>query len=126
RLWIGADTPVRGEGPGVVREGLSRFLATLFIEKESGAEAAEAERARQRLAYSSIVKRDGPLSRTTALDSTYFNSVANKGAMIWRLIDHVVGRDAFVATLRASLAIAKTALEGLFLAVLGSYFLDLD
>src|SRR5207253_7745037 len=54
RLWIGADTPVRGEGPGVVREGLSRFLATLFIEKESGAEAAEAERARQRLAYSSI------------------------------------------------------------------------
>jgi len=103
RVWIGADSPVRGEGHGVVREGLARFLASLFIEKEFGAEAAEAERARQRLAYSSIAKRDGPLSRTTPLDNTYFNSVANKGAMVWRLIDHVVGRDAFVATLRASL-----------------------
>ena len=124
RIWIGADSPVRGEGHGVVREGLSRFLATLFIEKEFGAEAAEAERVRQRLAYSSIAKRDGPLSRTTAFDSTYFNSVANKGAMIWRLIDHVVGRDAFVATLRASLAGAKTAADGLSLAGLRGAFID--
>jgi hypothetical protein len=29
RLWIGADSPVRGEGQGVVREGLTRFVATL-------------------------------------------------------------------------------------------------
>src|SRR5438876_1013434 len=124
RVWIGADSPVRGEGHGVVREGLARFLASLFIEKEFGAEAAEAERARQRLAYSSIAKRDGPLSRTTPLDNTYFNSVANKGAMVWRLIDHVVGRDAFVATLRASLAGAKTAPDGLFLAGLRSAFIN--
>src|SRR2546425_594975 len=124
RLWIGADSPVRGEGHGVVREGLVRFLATLFIEKEFGVEAAEAERARQRLAYSSIAKRDGPLSRTTPLDNTYFNSVANKGAMVWRLIDHVVGRDAFVTTLRASLAGAKTAPDGLSLAGLRSAFIN--
>src|SRR5207237_9682994 len=124
RVWIGADSPVRGEGHGVVREGLARFLATLFIEKEFGAEAAEAERARQRLAYSSIAKRDGPLSRTTPLDNTYFNSVANKGAMVWRLIDHVVGRDAFVATLRASLTGAKTAPDGLSLAGLRSAFIN--
>mgnify|MGYP003693853421 CR=1 FL=1 len=95
RLWIGGDTTVRGEGHGVVREGLTRFLATLFIEKQFGAEAAEAERARQRVAYSGVAKRDGPLSRTTPLDATYFNSVANKGAMVWRLVDHLVGRDAF-------------------------------
>src|SRR5262249_39469781 len=25
-LWIGTDTPVKGEGYGVIREGLSRFL----------------------------------------------------------------------------------------------------
>src|SRR5213080_68814 len=124
RVWIGAGSPVRGEGHGVVREGLARFLASLFIEKEFGAEAAEAERARQRLAYSSIAKRDGPLSRTTPLDNTYFNSVANKGAMVWRLIDHVVGRDAFVATLRASLASAKTVPDGLSLAGLRTAFIN--
>ncbi len=124
RLWIGADSPVRGEGNGVVREGLARFLAMLFIEKEFGAEAAEAERARQRLAYSSIAKRDGPLSRMTPLDNTYFNSVANKGAMVWRLIDHVAGRDAFVATLRGSLAGAKTGADGLSLAGLRSAFIN--
>lgn len=122
RLWIGAESPVRGEGYGVVREGLARFLATTFIEKEFGPEAAEAERARQRLAYSSIVKRDGPLSRTTPLDNTYFNSVANKGAMVWRLVDHAVGRDVFMATLHAALAAAKTAPEGLTLSNLRSSF----
>jgi hypothetical protein len=116
RLWIGAESPVRGEGHGVLREGLTRFVATLFIEKQFGADAAEAERARQRLAYSAIAKRDGPLARTTPLDGTYFNSVTNKGAMVWRLVDHIVGRDAFLATVRRLLADAKTDAEGLSLA----------
>jgi len=116
RLWIGSETPVRGEGHGVLREGLVRFLATLFIEKQFGPEAAEAERGRQRLAYSAIAKRDLALSRTTPLDGTYFSSVANKGAMVWRLIDHVVGRDSFVTALRGLLLSGKTDAEGLSLA----------
>src|SRR5256714_1663810 len=114
-LWIGADTPVRGEGNGVLREGLTRFVATLFIEKEFGAEAAEAERARERVGYSGIAKRDAPLSRTTALDPTYFNSVANKGAMAWRLADHLVGRDVFIATMKTLLTSGKTDPDGLTL-----------
>ena len=112
RIWIGGDAPVRGEGHGVIREGLTRFLATLFIEKEFGAEAADAERARQRVAYAAIAKRDSPLSRTTPIDPTYFNSVANKGPIVWRLIDHLLGRDAFVAGMRAVLANAKTDTDG--------------
>ena len=116
RLWIGADTPVRGEGHGVVREGLTRFLATLFIEKQFGAEAAAAERARQRGAYAGVARRDGPLSRSTPFDATYFNSVANKGAMVWRLIDHLAGREAFMATLKSLLASGKTEIDGLSLA----------
>src|SRR6267143_6187200 len=116
RLWIGADTPVRGEGQGVLREGLVRFAASLFIEKQFGAEAADAERGRQRLAYSAIAKRDAPLSHTSMLDGTYFNSVANKGAMVWRLVDHAAGRDEFVAAMRGLLQSAKTDAEGLSLA----------
>jgi tetratricopeptide (TPR) repeat protein len=115
RLWIGADTPVRGEGQGVLREGLVRFAASLFIENQFGAEAADAERGRQRLSYAAIAKRDAPLARTTMLDGTYYNSVANKGAMVWRLIDHAVGRDEFVSTVRGLLSSAKTDAEGLSL-----------
>jgi hypothetical protein len=115
RLWIGGDAPVRGEGHGVVREGLPRFLATLFIEKKFGAPAAEAERARQRLAYAAVAKRDGPLSRTTPVDPTYFSTVGNKGAMVWRLIDHLIGRETFASVIRNSIATAKTSSEGLSL-----------
>lgn len=115
RIWVGAHTAVRGEGYGVLREGLTRYLATLFLEKEFGAEAAAEERGRQRLAYASIAKRDAPLSRTTALDPTYFSSVGNKGAMVWRLASSFMGRDAFIATLRDALAAVQKDLEGLTL-----------
>ncbi|HLL14516.1 MAG TPA: tetratricopeptide repeat protein [Pyrinomonadaceae bacterium] len=103
RLWFGGATPVRGEGAGVVREGLARHLATLFLEKEFGREAADAERLRQRIAYSAIARRDAPLSVTTPLEPTYYLSVANKGAMIWRLADRSLGREAFLSLLREQL-----------------------
>ncbi|MDQ1559430.1 MAG: hypothetical protein QOD32_2490 [Pyrinomonadaceae bacterium] len=100
RMWLGGATPVRGEGSGVVREGLARHLATLFLEKEFGREAADAERLRQRIAYSAVARRDAPLSVTTPLEPTYYLSVANKGAMIWRLAERVLGREAFITLLR--------------------------
>src|SRR5947209_8961736 len=111
-LWSGGAKPVRSEGPGVLREALARFIATQFIEKQFGTDAAEGERARQRLAYESIAKRDAPLALMTPLDATYFNSISNKGAMIWRLVDHVIGRDAFVAALRGLLLSGQSDQEG--------------
>jgi len=102
-LWIGTQTPIRGEGVGVLREGLPRYLATLFIEKQFGSDAAEAERLRQRTAYASVAKRDAPLSRSSPLDDTYYNAVPNKSAMVWRLVERRLGRDAFMTTLRSSL-----------------------
>jgi hypothetical protein len=116
RLWIGGAAPVRGEGHGVLREGLVRFFATLFLEKQFGAEAAAEERARERLAYAAIAKRDAPLSRTTPQEPTYFNSVANKGAMVWRLADNLLGRESFVTVVRGLLSNAKTDAEGFSLA----------
>jgi hypothetical protein len=104
RLWIGAQTPVRGEGVGVLREGLPRYLATLFIEKQFGREAAEAELLRQRTAYASVAKRDAPLARSSPLDDTYYSEVPNKGAMVWRLVEHRLGREAFMSTLKKLLA----------------------
>ena len=116
RIWIGTSSAVRGEGYGVLREGLARYVATLFIEKEFGADAANEERARQRLAYASIAKRDAPLARTTALDPTYFNSVGNKGAMVWRLAANMMGRDAFLVVVRDALAASQKEIDGFTLA----------
>jgi tetratricopeptide (TPR) repeat protein len=120
RLWFGGATPVRGEGAGVVREGLARYLATLFLEREFGREAADAERLRQRIAYSAVARRDAPLSVTTPLEPTYYLSVANKGAMIWRLADRTLGREAFLASLREQLQ--KNREGELSLAVLRAAF----
>jgi hypothetical protein len=103
KLWIGGATPVRGEGVGVITEGLTRYLANAFLEKQYGRETADAERLRQRLAYAAVSKRDAPLARTTPLDDTYYTSVANKGAMVWRLIERTLGRDAFMTSLRSLL-----------------------
>jgi len=122
RLWVGADTPVRGDGYGVLREGLTRFLATLFMEKEFGLEAADAERGRERVGYAGIAKRDSPLARTTAVDPTYLNSVANKGAMVWRLVDNLVGREVFTSTVKDLLAGGKTSADGLSLAAARAAF----
>lgn len=120
RLWIGGQTAVRGEGGGVVRDALPRFLATNFIEKHFGRDAARAEMLRERLAYSTVAKKDAPLSRVTPLEGTYFSSVPNKGAMVWRLIENSLGRDVFLATLREALQAGKGSTAGISLASLRS------
>ncbi|MGA9996816.1 MAG: tetratricopeptide repeat protein, partial [Pyrinomonadaceae bacterium] len=115
-LWIGGEVVVRGEGGGVVREGLSRYLATLFLEKQFGAEAALAERLRERIAYAAVSKRDAPLSLTTPLDDTYYNSVSNKGAMIWRLAERTTGPGGLGPVIRELLQAKKGDRNGLTLA----------
>ena len=113
RLWIGGQTPVRGEGAGVLRDALVRFLATQFLEKQFGADAVKSELYRQRLAYATVAQRDGPLARTSQLDSTYFASVPNRGAMFWRLVDRRLGRDALMGVLRAAVQAGKSDTNGL-------------
>lgn len=104
RLWVGGAVPVSGEGSGSVREGLTRFLATLFLEKQFGREAADAERMRMALLYAPVARRDAPLALLSPAYETYFNSVVNKGPMVWRLVMNAVGREAFASVLRAQFA----------------------
>jgi tetratricopeptide (TPR) repeat protein len=116
RLWIGGQTPVRGEGGGVLRDALVRFLATQFLEKQFGADAVRSELYRQRLAYATVAQRDGPLSRASQLDSAYFASVPNRGAMFWRLVDRRLGREVLMGVLRAALQAGKNDPNGFNLA----------
>jgi tetratricopeptide (TPR) repeat protein len=107
RLWIGAAVPVTGDGAGAVREGLTRFLATLFVEKQFGKPAADAERMRMALLYAPVARRDAPLAQLSPAYETYFNSVANKGALVWRLVMNATGREAFAGALRAQFTPAE-------------------
>ncbi len=118
RLWIGGKVPVRGEGLGALREGLTRYLATLFLEKQFGRETMDAERLRERIAYAGIVRRDAPLSMATPLDGTYYTSVTNKGAMVWGLAERLLGREAFLGVLRSLLQTKASDADGLTLAAL--------
>lgn len=113
RLWVGGQTPVYGEGAGVLRDALVRYLASQFLEKQFGADAVKSELYRQRLAYATVAQRDGPLAHTSQLDSTYFASVPNRGAMFWRLVDRRLGRDVLMGVLRATLQTGKSAPSGL-------------
>jgi tetratricopeptide (TPR) repeat protein len=104
RTWIGGSVPVTGEAFGVVREGLTRHIANEFLESKFGRDIADVERLRQRSSYAGVSKRDAPLSKASTLDDFYYQAVANKGAMAWRLIEKRVGRDEFRRLVKASFA----------------------
>jgi len=101
KIWIGNAKLVRGEGYGAIREGLSLFVATQFLEKQYGKDTADIERLRQRTAYTSIARRDAPLYLMSPLDGAYFSSVANKGAMVWRVMTKQMSADQFFSYVRS-------------------------
>jgi hypothetical protein len=103
RMWISGSIAVTGDGQGVIREGLPRFIATEFIENKYGKDVADVERTRQRSAYYSVARRDAPLSSVSPLDDYYFAEVANKGAMFWRLLDRRAGRSELFANIQAGM-----------------------
>ena len=107
RIWLGNTVSLRAEGQGALREGLAQFIATQFIEKQFGKDVAEIQRVRQRTAYSTVAKREAPISQSSPLDETYYASTANKGAMIWRLAARAMGEDKFFSALKTQLQGAK-------------------
>jgi tetratricopeptide (TPR) repeat protein len=100
KIWLGNEVLVDGDGYGVIREGLARYIATQFLEKKYGKDIADVERMRQRVAYAAVSKRDSPLRIASPLDDYYYVSVSNKGAMLWRLLANKVGQDEFFKSLR--------------------------
>ena len=103
KTWLGGSTAVSGDGSGAIREGLARFLATQFIESKYGKDIADVERLRQRVAYASVVQRDSPISTVSPLDDYYYTVVANKGAMVWRLLFLKAGSNEFSSRIKAAI-----------------------
>ena len=104
KIWLGNAVSVTGDGYGAISEGLSRYLATQFIESRFGKDVADIERLRQRNAYAAVSKRDAPLSSVSPLDDFYYPEVANKGAMAWRILAKRVGAGEFSSALKANMA----------------------
>jgi hypothetical protein len=102
KLFIGNAVVINGNGQGVLREGLPRYIATQFLESKYGKDIADIERMRQRNAYAAVVNRDSPLSTVAPLDDYYYPEVANKGAMVWRLLAKKIGSDEFANALRGT------------------------
>lgn len=92
KIWIGNAVAVSGDGFGVIREGLTKYIATQFLENKYGKEIADVERLRQRTAYAAVARRDSPLNTVSPLDDYYYGAVGNKGAMIWRIIARRAGQ----------------------------------
>ncbi len=103
KTWIGDSVAISDDGSGVLREGLSRYLATQFIESKYGRDIADIERMRQRNAYAAVSRRDAPLNTVAPLDDYYFAAVANKGAMFWRLLERRTGRTEFYTSIRSKM-----------------------
>ena len=102
KVWLGGSAAITGDGSGVIREGLAKYIATQFLESKFGKEIADLERQRQRIAYVSVSRRDSPLTVVSSLDDYYYPEVANKGAMAWRILARKVGAEEFYKGIRAA------------------------
>ena len=102
KLWLGNSVRVNNEGYGIVAEGLSRYIAVQFLESEFGKDVADIERLRERTAYAAVSKRDAPMSAVSPLDDFYYPEVANKGAMVWRILAKRLGGDEFSKVIRSA------------------------
>ncbi len=103
KLWLGSAVSVTGDGYGVITEGLSRYIATQFVENKFGKDVADVERLRQRNSYAAVSKRDAPLTRVSPLDDYYYPAAANKGAMVWRILAKRIGPTEFSNIVRANM-----------------------
>ena len=102
KLWLGGSIAVSGDGHGSITEGLSRYISTQFLESKFGKDVADVERLRQRISYAAISKRDAPLTAAAPIDDFYYPEVANKGAMVWRILAKRVGQNDFNNSLRSA------------------------
>jgi len=103
KLWLGSAVTVSGDGYGAITEGLSRYIATQFLESKYGKDVADVERLRQRVSYAAVSKRDAPLTMVAPIDDYYYPEVANKGAMVWRILAKRLGQTEFSSALRIAM-----------------------
>jgi len=101
KAWIDGRVLLRGRGTGMLRDGLPVYLAAQYLGERFGEAQREAAFERYRRAYAPLARgSDAPLLMQSPLDRNYTTSLYNKGALIWRLIEKRIGRQAFDTLIR--------------------------
>ncbi|MEP7336844.1 MAG: tetratricopeptide repeat protein [Acidobacteriota bacterium] len=107
RAWVDGQVLLRGRGTGMLRDALPVYLGAQYLGERFGEAQREAAFDRYRRAYSIVARNDAPLLNQSQLDRNYTTSVYNKGAVVWRMLEKQVGKQAFDNVLRASLSRIK-------------------
>jgi hypothetical protein len=103
RSWIDGQVLLRGRGAGILRDALPIYLTAQYLGERFGAAQREASYDRYRRAYSAVARSDAPLLMQSPLDRSYTTIVYNKGALVWRMLEMLLGREPFQNLIRASL-----------------------
>ncbi|MBI1765709.1 MAG: tetratricopeptide repeat protein [Acidobacteria bacterium] len=103
RSWIDGQVLLRGRGAGLLRDALPIYLTAQYLGERFGAAQRESAYDRYRRAYITVARSDAPLLTQSVLDRSYTTVVYNKGALVWRTLELLLGRSSFENLLRAAL-----------------------
>jgi hypothetical protein len=104
KAWIDGRVLLRGRGTGLLRDALPVYFAAQYLGERFGEAQREAAFERYRRAYAPLARgEDAPLLMQNPLDRNYTASIYNKGALVWRMLEKFIGRQAFDAFIRQSL-----------------------
>lgn len=103
RAWIDGQVLLRGRGAGMLRDALPIYLTAQYLGERFGAAQREAAYDRFRRAYITVARSDAPLLTQSPLDRSYTTIMFNKGALIWRTLEMLLGRPAFENLVRTAL-----------------------
>ncbi|OYT72793.1 MAG: hypothetical protein CFK52_04055 [Chloracidobacterium sp. CP2_5A] len=112
RTWIGGKTRLRGRGWGMMADALPAYLTSRYLQQRYGAAAERDFWRRRSFAYGRLasirVSQQGfergidviPVLQHPAFPD-YYASVPTKGALVFRLLERLVGRDALLDAVKA-------------------------
>jgi len=104
RGWIDGKVLLRGRGNGFLRDALPIYLAAQYVGERNGAADREAAFEGYRRAYAPVARgSDAPLLSISPLDRNYTTSMYSKGALVWRIIEKQIGREALDLVVRGML-----------------------
>ncbi|MCS7080158.1 MAG: tetratricopeptide repeat protein [Chloracidobacterium sp.] len=118
QTWLGGKVRLRGRGWTVLADALPAYLTSQYIQQHYGAAAERDFWLRRSFAYSRLanvrVSQQGfergidaiPLLQHPTFPD-YYVSVPNRGALVFRLLERLVGRDTLLGAVKATVGDAS-------------------
>jgi len=108
KAWIDGRVLLRGRGTGLLRDSLPVYFAAQYLGERFGAAQREAAFERYHRAYAPLARgADAPLLTQNQLDRNYTISIYSKGALVWRILEKRIGRQAFDAFIHQALDLRR-------------------